>query len=110
MFEMVMQDLLTPSVLFFVLGVIAALGKSDLKFPPGLSEALTIYLLIAIGIKGGIELSHYSFQSMIRPIVGTVFLGLIIPIITLLIMRLIKMDLNNAIGLAATYGSISVVT
>ncbi|WP_102260994.1 sodium-dependent bicarbonate transport family permease [Mesobacillus jeotgali] len=108
--EILLQNLLSPVVLFFVLGIIAAIVKSDLKFPNGLSEGLSIYLLIAIGIKGGIELSHYSIESVLAPILGALFLGIIIPVITLALMRLIKLDLKNSIGLAATYGSISIVT
>lgn len=110
MTEIIMDNLLSPVVLFFVLGIMAAIFKSDLKFPSGLSEGLSIYLLIAIGIKGGIELSHYSIESVIGPILGTMILGIIIPFITLFIMKLIKMDIKNSIGLAATYGSISIVT
>lgn len=110
MSEIIFQNLFSPVVLFFVLGIVAALFKSDLKFPNALSEALSIYLLIAIGIKGGIELSHYSFETVINPIMGTLFLGIAIPILTLVIMRFMKMDLKNSIGVAATYGSISVVT
>ena len=108
--EIILQNLLSPVVLFFVLGIIAAIVKSDLKFPTGLSEGLSIYLLIAIGIKGGIELSHYSIESVLAPIMGALFLGIIIPVITLALMRVIKLDLKNSIGLAATYGSISIVT
>ncbi|WP_078544605.1 sodium-dependent bicarbonate transport family permease [Litchfieldia alkalitelluris] len=110
MADIIVDNLLSPVVLFFVLGIIAAIFKSDLKFPGALSEALSIYLLIAIGIKGGIELSHYSIESVIGPILGALFLGIVTPVITLFIMRLIKMDLKNSIGLAATYGSISIVT
>ncbi|OMP68113.1 sodium-dependent bicarbonate transport family permease [Domibacillus epiphyticus] len=110
MSDIIVQNLLSPVVLFFVLGIIAALVKSDLKFPSGLSEALSIYLLIAIGIKGGIELSHYSIESVIQPIIGALFLGIAIPVLTLLITRLMKMDLKNSIGLAATFGSVSIVT
>lgn len=110
MSEIIIQNLLSPIVLFFILGIFAAVVKSDLKIPNDLSEALSIYLLIAIGLKGGIELSHYSIDSVIRPILGTLFLGVAIPFITLFIMKLMKIDLKNSIGLAATYGSISIVT
>ncbi|WP_456278610.1 sodium-dependent bicarbonate transport family permease [Bacillus sp. AK128] len=110
MSEIILGNLLSPVVMFFVLGIIAALCKSDLKFPPALSDGLSIYLLIAIGIKGGIELSHYSVDSVLAPILGALFLGGVIPFITLLIMKFLKMDLHNSIGLAATYGSISIVT
>ncbi|QOR64707.1 sodium-dependent bicarbonate transport family permease [Cytobacillus suaedae] len=110
MTEIIVDNLLSPVVLFFVLGLIAAIFKSDLKFPSALSEALSIYLLIAIGIKGGIELSHYSIDTVLAPIGGALILGVTIPLITLFIMRIIKIDLENSIGLAATYGSISIVT
>lgn len=110
MYDIMIQNLLSPVVLFFVLGVIAALVKSDLKFPTGLSEALSIYLLVAIGIKGGMELSQYEFQTVIKPILGTLFLGIIIPIMVLAVLLFMKMDLHNSIGLAATYGSVSIVT
>ncbi|WP_096199033.1 sodium-dependent bicarbonate transport family permease [Bacillus sp. FJAT-45350] len=111
MLDMVVQNLLSPAVLFFLLGIIAAMVKSDLKFPQGLGEALSIYLLIAIGLKGGIELSNYSLATVSKPIVAALFLGTVIPIVTLFVLRkLMKMDLKNAIGLAATYGSVSIVT
>jgi hypothetical protein len=108
--EIIIQNLLSPAVLFFALGILAAMVKSDLKFPSAVSEALSIYLLIAIGIKGGIELSHYSLSSIINPVLGTLLLGALIPIIALFILRFMKMDIKNAIGLAATYGSVSIVT
>ncbi|KIL48291.1 sodium-dependent bicarbonate transport family permease [Jeotgalibacillus soli] len=110
MSEIIIQNLLSPVVLFFVLGIMAALVKSDLKIPSGLSEGLSIYLLIAIGLKGGIELSQYSIEDVIQPIIGALILGSIIPFITLFITRLMKMDLKNSIGLAATFGSVSIVT
>lgn len=110
MVEIILENILSPAVLFFLMGILAAVVKSDLKFPGGLSEGLSIYLLIAIGLKGGIELSHYSFSMIKAPMAAALILGGIIPIVTLLILRGIKLDLNNSIGLAATYGSISIVT
>lgn len=111
MIDIIVQNLLSPAVLFFVLGVFAALVSSDFTFPKGLGDALSIYLLIAIGLKGGIELSNYSLEAVSKPILGTLFLGSLIPIITIYVLRhFTKMDLNNAVGLAATYGSVSIVT
>lgn len=110
MIDIMLNNLLSPVVLFFVLGLLAALVKSDLKFPSALSESLSIYLLIAIGLKGGIELSHYTLQEVYRPILGTLFLGVAIPIVILNVLRGLKMDMSNAVGLAATYGSVSIVT
>lgn len=110
MYEIILQNLLSPVVLFFVLGLIAALVKSDLKFPKALSETLSIFLLVAIGLKGGIELSKYSLQEVISPVIATLFLGSLLPIVALLLLKFIKLDTKNAIGLAATYGSVSIVT
>ncbi|OIB01472.1 sodium-dependent bicarbonate transport family permease [Paenibacillus sp. LC231] len=112
MFDIVVGNLLSPIVLFFVLGLTAAFFKTDLKFPNDLSEALSIYLLIAIGVKGGMELSHYSLAVLVRPIMGGVMLGILIPVVTLLILssRFMKLDLKNSVALAATYGSVSIVT
>lgn len=110
MFDIVIDNLFTPVVLFFALGLIASFVKSDLKFPAGLSEALSIYLLMAIGIKGGIELSEHSLSHMLKPILGAIFLGTVIPIVTLMICRWMGLDLKNSIGLAASYGSVSIVT
>ncbi|MCL7748204.1 sodium-dependent bicarbonate transport family permease [Halalkalibacter alkaliphilus] len=110
MYEIMIQNILSPVVLFFVLGLFAALVKSDLKFPSALSETLSIFLLVAIGLKGGIELSKYSLEEVISPVIGTLFLGSTLPIVTLLLLKTIKIDKKNAIALAATYGSVSIVT
>jgi uncharacterized protein len=110
MIEIISSNLLSPAVLFFVLGLLAALVKSDLKFPKGLSEALSIYLLAAIGLKGGIELSRHAGEQLWQPILGALFLGSFIPVITIGICRFIKLDLKNSVALGATYGSVSIVT
>lgn len=111
MLDIVIQNLLSPAVLFFTLGIIAAIVSRDFDLPKGLGEGLSVYLLIAIGLKGGVELSNYSFAAVYKPILGTIFLGTLIPIITLYILRhFLKLDLKNSIGLAATYGSVSIVT
>lgn len=111
MLDMVLHNLLSPAVLFFALGIFAALYSKDFQFPKALGETLSIYLLIAIGLKGGIELSNYSLSTVSLPILGTIFLGTLIPLITIYILRyFMKMDIHNAVGLAATYGSVSIVT
>ena len=108
--EMIINNLTSPAILFFILGIIAALVKSDLKLPTGLNESLSIYLLIAIGMKGGIELSEHAFHELVRPLVGTLSLGIIIPIVTFGVCRRLGIDRKNATGIAATYGSVSIVT
>lgn len=110
MADIISNNLLSPAILFFVLGLIAATVKSDLKFPKGLSETLSIYLLAAIGLKGGIELSHYSGNELLHPILGALFLGTFIPVMAIFVCRFIKLDLKNSVALGATYGSVSIVT
>jgi hypothetical protein len=110
MYDIVLQNLVSPAVLFFVLGIIAAVVKSDLKFPRGLSETLSIYLLAAIGLKGGIELSEHSLQTLVKPTGATLALGIIIPFVAFAVCRWFRFDRKNAAALAATYGSVSIVT
>ena len=106
-----LSSLLTPMVLAFLLGIIASRVKSDLKFPDGLYQSLTIYLLIAIGMKGGYKLSMASFQEVIWPAMAAIGLCCLIPLWTYLFMRKAgKFDVHNAAALAAHYGSVSAVT
>ena len=106
-----LTSILSPMVLAFLLGIIAARVKSDLKFPDSLYQSLTIYLLIAIGMKGGYKLSIASFSEVIQPAVVAVGLCCLIPLWTYWIMRKLgKFDVYNAAALAAHYGSVSAVT
>ena len=63
----IQSNLLSPAILFFVLGVFAAVSKSDLKFPDALYTTLTIYLLIAIGFKGGVAVHQAGIGTVWRP-------------------------------------------
>ncbi|MDG4657250.1 sodium-dependent bicarbonate transport family permease [Ectobacillus antri] len=110
MMELVLQNVLTPAVLFFILGIFAAVVKSDLKFPQGLSEFLSIYLLVAIGLKGGVELSKHALSEVSGPMLGVLCLGTLIPVVVMLICERIGLDRKNAAALAACYGSVSIVT
>lgn len=106
-----LTSLLSPMVLAFLLGIIAARVKSDLKFPDSLYQSLTIYLLIAIGMKGGYKLSLATFDEVILPAVVAILLCCTIPLWTYWIMRKAgKFDVPNAAALAAHYGSVSAVT
>jgi hypothetical protein len=98
-------------VLAFVLGVVASRIKSDLKFPDSLYQSLTIYLLIAIGMKGGYKLSLASFSEVLYPAMAAITLCCCIPLWTYWMMRRVaKLDVSNAAALAAHYGSVSAVT
>ena len=97
-------------VFFFVLGVIARLLKSDLRLPEALYETLSIYLLLAIGLKGGIELSRQPLAALAPQVLACVTLGFAIPFALWPLLRALKLAAADAASLAAHYGSVSVVT
>ena len=93
------------------LGVFAAVVKSDLKFPEQLYAGLTIYLLLAIGIKGGRSLSTTSPGEIWLPLVGAVVLGVVTPLVAYALFRFVgSLNVVNSAALAAHYGSVSAVT
>ncbi|GAB4108690.1 MAG: sodium-dependent bicarbonate transport family permease [Roseiflexaceae bacterium] len=109
--DLVRLNLFSPMVLAFGLGIIATLVRSDLKFPEELYTAISIYLLLAIGLRGGAELSHASLDTFWRPALVTLALGIAVPIWSYAILRgLGRFDIANAAAIAAHYGSVSAVT
>lgn len=105
------SNLLSPIILMFVLGVIASLVRSDLKLPDGIYNTLAIYLLLAIGMKGGVELNQTPLGEFVGPALATFFLGLLTPVIAYNILRRLgKFDRINSSAIAAHYGSVSAVT
>ena len=106
-----MESLLDPTILCFVVGLTAGLLKSDLKLPDSSYEFVSLYLLLAIGFKGGVQLSETDIVSFIPPFLGTLALGILIPVIAYFYARLSKsITKENAGALAAHYGSVSAVT
>jgi hypothetical protein len=104
-------NLLSPAVLFFALGLLAALLKSDLKFPEALYVALTLYLLTAIGFKGGVAVSEAGIGTVLLPALAALLLGAAIPLwIYPLLRNLGKFSPVDAAAIAAHYGSVSAVT
>lgn len=100
-----------PVVLFFVLGVAAGLLRSDLKIPGAIYEALSIFILLAIGLKGGVELAKYPLGSLIGKGLIIVAIGALIPLIAFPILRYLgRMSRADSASIAAHYGSVSVVT
>jgi len=98
-------------VLFFALGVIAAVAKSDLKFPEPLYVGLTIYLLIAIGFKGGVAIAEAGIAKVWLPALAAMTLGALIPLWTFPVLRFGgKLSAVDAAAIAAHYGSVSAVT
>lgn len=106
-----LQSLLSPMVLAFGLGVVATLVRSDLRVPEPLHAGLTIYLLFAIGLKGGAKLDGVSPAEITGPLVAALALCVAIPVWCYqLLRRLGRLDATNAGAIAAHYGSVSVVT
>jgi hypothetical protein len=97
-------------VLFFLLGLIARLAKSDLRLPEAVYEILSIYLLLAIGLKGGVELSKHALTDLLPQVAGTMSLGFVIPLVLFPLLRLLKFSTPDSASLSAHYGSVSVVT
>ncbi|HEX5827087.1 MAG TPA: sodium-dependent bicarbonate transport family permease [Candidatus Limnocylindrales bacterium] len=104
-------NLLSPIVLAFALGALATLVRSDLRIPDALYETLSIYLLLAIGLKGGVALSTAEPGAIVVPAVVTVLLGAAVPVWCVAILRgLGRFPRVEAAAIAAHYGSTSAVT
>lgn len=104
-------SLVSPMVLAFVLGIVATLLRSDLKFPEGMYMGLTIYLLFAIGLKGGVKLTSVQLADFYKPCVAAIGMCLTIPLVAYAVLHKIgKMDKLNAAAIAAHFGSVSAVT
>jgi hypothetical protein len=100
-----------PVILFFLLGALAGLIRSDLRIPAVLYESLSIFLLLAIGLKGGVELARYPIADLLFAAVCVVLAGALIPLIAYPVLaRMGKLPRADAASIAAHYGSVSVVT
>lgn len=109
--ELALQNLISPIVLCFVLGAIARWVKSDFELPDAVYQALSIYLLLAIGLKGGVAVSKTPIQELIGPALITLALGIITPLSAYFAMRKIgKLNQTDSAATAAHYGSVSAVT
>jgi uncharacterized protein len=106
------DTLLSPVILFFVLGALAAFARSDLSIPETLAKGMSLYLMAAIGLKGGVNVAESGISSdMIGAIGVGVGLSFAFPFIAFeLLRRFGRLDAINAGAVAAHYGSVSVVT
>lgn len=109
-YNLLLDNLTNPALLFFVLGIFAVYLKSDLEIPPNSSKFISLYLLFAIGFKGGQELSHEHFtQEIAWSMLMGVAISLFIPMYTFFILKK-RLNIYNAGAIAASYGSVSAVT
>lgn len=102
----------SPLILSFVLGVCAALGRSDLVFPEAAAKALSIYLLFAIGMKGGVSVADHGVDARLgAAILAGIVLSAALPLVSFKLLGIMTaLDRTNAAAVAAHYGSISIVT
>ncbi len=107
---LLIENLTNPALLFFVLGIIAVYLKSDLEIPENSSKFISLYLLFAIGFKGGQELSHEHITSEIILLMAFgISIAAIIPLYTFFILRK-QFNVYDSAAIAAAYGSVSAVT
>jgi len=109
--QLIQSNLLTPIVLFFLFGIIAARIKSDFKIPQAISEFLPIYLLAAIGLHGGIQMRTTGFENMLVPMLVAIALSLLFTLNHYQILRKLgKFNIFDSYALASTYGAVGAVT
>lgn len=105
-----MQNLLDPAILFFVFGVIAGWLRSDLEIPAATAKFLSLYLLMALGLKGGFALAASGLNpSVMISLFAAILMAFIVPALGYLFLKN-RVDRFDAAAVAASYGSVSAVT
>lgn len=110
--DQIFASLLSPPVLFFALGALAAAARSDLAVPETVAKGLSLYLMAAIGLKGGVEVSRAGIDGLLGlALLAGLLLSTLIPFMVAPVLRRFgRLDAVNAGAVAAHYGSVSVVT
>ena len=110
--DVALSTLLSPIILFFALGMVAALLRSQMSVPEAIAKGMAIYLMMAIGLKGGVEMSKNPLTTdVLLVLLAGIILSFLIPLIAFVFLRLsTKLDRVDAAATAAHYGSISIVT
>ncbi|MEC9197298.1 MAG: sodium-dependent bicarbonate transport family permease [Pseudomonadota bacterium] len=105
-------NLMVPTIMFFALGLLAAVVRSDLSIPEGAGKFMSLYLLLAIGFKGGNSLAQHGLQADLFLAIGAgLALSFLIPFVAFMLLRaMTRLDPMNAAAVAGHYGSISIVT
>lgn len=108
--QLLVDNLTNPALLFFFLGLLAVRVKSDLEIPTGSSKFISLYLLFSIGFKGGQELAHSHLDMEIFwALLSGIFLAVVVPFYSFFILKK-RFGIHNAGAIAAAYGSVSAVT
>ena len=107
---LILSNLLNPPVLFFCLGLLAYWVGSDLEIPQPLPKFFSLYLLLSIGFKGGVELHESGLtEAVVTTLLAAMAMAMLVPLWTFFVLRR-RLDVANAAAVAATYGSVSAVT
>lgn len=110
-FDLAAANLISPPILFFLLGLVAALVRSDLAIPEAVAKGISIYLVMAIGFKGGAEMAASPLVAAALAIVAGIVLSTALPFISFGALRATsRLPRVDAAAIAAHYGSISIVT
>src|SRR5262245_56383514 len=110
MLKLITDNLFNPPVLFFVLGIVAVLVKSDLELPGSFPKVLALYLLFSIGLHGGVSLARSGISLTVAlSIVAAIVMSCLTAVVVFLVLRP-RPGLHNAAAIGATYGSVSAVT
>lgn len=108
--NLLLENLTSPALLFFIMGILAVQLKSDLEIPKSSSKFISLYLLFSIGFNGGRELAHSQFSmEIIWTGLFGVLSSLVIPVYTFFLLKK-RLSIENSGAIAAAYGSISAVT
>jgi len=111
LFDIAFNNLTSPAVLAFGIGLLAASWGTSLRLPQPVASLLSTYLLVAIGFKGGVALGHTALSDLWLPAAATLALGVVTPLLAFsALRRLGRLDIPDAAAIAAHYGSVSVVT
>ena len=109
--SLALTNITSPPVLAFVLGLIAVSLRADLRLPDAVYQATSMYLLLAIGLKGGVALRKAGISEVLGPVIVSLALGILIPLIAFLALRLLtRLESVDRGAMAAHYGSTSLVT
>ncbi|WP_421787038.1 sodium-dependent bicarbonate transport family permease [Hyphobacterium sp.] len=111
LFDLALSNLISPPILFFALGLVASLIRSDLAIPEAVAKSLSIYLIMAIGFKGGVEMAGASLSDAAMAIGAGVLISFALPFVSYGLLRATsRTGRIDAAAIAAHYGSISIVT
>jgi hypothetical protein len=109
--EILVHNLSSPVTLAFVLGVLTKLARSEFALPKDVYLGIATYLLLALGLHGGVELGRASFHEILAPALATLAIGALTPVTSYLVLRRLgRFGPQDAAGIAAHYGSVSAVT